>query len=208
MLVQSPSVILKTDFRNWKISGNLQLCEIIAEDNFKVREFLIKKSAESEIECTGGCTALLIPLYGLMEINGKTISANETLTLKNTENKILTIKNILEEDSDILMIEIKEKQEPFCENHSEISILRNALSRISGNTEAPNYIGIFDGREELQYQLENPDNKIFAMVLNGAFEIQNRLLENRDAVVLWEINELEFEALSENALIIFFEIQK
>ena len=44
------------------------------------------------------------------------------------------------------------------------------------------------------------------MVINGAFEIQNRLLENRDAIILWEITELEFEALSENALIIFFEI--
>jgi len=44
------------------------------------------------------------------------------------------------------------------------------------------------------------------MVINGAFEFQNRLLETRDSILLRDIKILEFEALSENALIIFFEI--
>ncbi|WP_042722311.1 hypothetical protein, partial [Flavobacterium sp. B17] len=56
------------------------------------------------------------------------------------------------------------------------------------------------------YSLYHSNKIIFGMVINGAFEFQNRLLETRDSILLRDIQILEFEALSENALIIFFEI--
>ncbi len=62
------------------------------------------------------------------------------------------------------------------------------------------------GRKEDTYTLNQYGKTIFGMVLNGAFEFQNRLMENRDAILLNEIETLEFEALSENALILFLKV--
>ncbi|WP_262511631.1 hypothetical protein [Chryseobacterium carnipullorum] len=44
------------------------------------------------------------------------------------------------------------------------------------------------------------------MFINGAFEFQNRLMESRDVILLNGLETLEFEALSEDALLIFSEI--
>ncbi len=66
-------------------------------------------------------------------------------------------------------------------------------------------IGKFGGREEEVYQLKNPDKGIFAFVVEGAFELQNRLLQPRDGLALWNTTEIEFEALSEGAILLLIE---
>ena len=80
------------------------------------------------------------------------------------------------------------------------------MHQISYNLKIPNFIGLYEGRKEQEYTLHTKGSSIFGMVINGAFEFQNRLLEARDAILLNEIETLEFEALSENALLIFLEI--
>lgn len=74
------------------------------------------------------------------------------------------------------------------------------------NTTANGLIGIFDGRKEGKYKLKNPDNGLFAFVINGAFEFENRLIESRDALSISGTYEAEFEALSENAILLILEI--
>ena len=68
------------------------------------------------------------------------------------------------------------------------------------------YIGVYEGRSEGCYTLKNPDNGVFIYVINGAFEVQGRLLEYRDGLSLWNTTAVEFEALSNNAIILLFEI--
>ena len=68
-------------------------------------------------------------------------------------------------------------------------------------------IGIFDGREEAVYKLSNTNHGLFVFVLQGAFEVQNRLLETRDGLALWDIEEIELEALSNEAIILLIEIR-
>lgn len=72
--------------------------------------------------------------------------------------------------------------------------------------EAYAYIGKYEGREEAVYQLKNPDNGIFVFIIEGAFEVQNRLMEARDGLSLRNLEELEFEALSNDAIILIMEI--
>lgn len=67
-------------------------------------------------------------------------------------------------------------------------------------------IGQFDGRAESVYQLKNAANNIFVFVIEGAFEFQNRLLEPRDGLALWNVAEVEFEALSQGAVVLVVEI--
>lgn len=68
------------------------------------------------------------------------------------------------------------------------------------------YIGIYQSRSKENYILKNSQNGIFVYVINGAFDVQGRLLEYRDGLSLWNLGEMEFEALSDNAIIIVFEI--
>jgi len=67
-------------------------------------------------------------------------------------------------------------------------------------------IGKFTGREEATYHLTDPRNGIFAFVLQGAFEVQYRLLHAGDGLALWQLPEIELEALSNDAIILLIEI--
>ena len=106
MLIQTPSIIFKNDFRKWYSSENLQHCEIISEKNLRVQEFLLKEFSLIEIEIKHNYITLIIPLYGLIKINEKIVSANEVFSIKPSENKSITIKNLLDTASNYLIIEL------------------------------------------------------------------------------------------------------
>lgn len=67
-------------------------------------------------------------------------------------------------------------------------------------------IGEFDGRAEGIYRPKNTGNKLFFFAIEGAFEIQNRLIQPRDGLALWQVEQVEFEALSEGAVLLVVEI--
>jgi quercetin 2,3-dioxygenase len=66
-------------------------------------------------------------------------------------------------------------------------------------------IGKFSGRGETTHQLNKSDSGLFVFVIEGAFEVQGRLLHARDGLALWETGEIEMEALSNDAIIIVIE---
>lgn len=68
------------------------------------------------------------------------------------------------------------------------------------------FIGRFDGRKEGAYQLSEDPAGVFVFVIQGAFEVQNRLLEARDGLALWNLSEIEFEALSNEAILLLLEL--
>jgi len=68
-------------------------------------------------------------------------------------------------------------------------------------------LGHFDGRQEAVYTLKDQDTpQLFAFVISGAFEIEGRLLHEKDSLALWDIDKVELEALSENALVLTLEL--
>lgn len=67
-------------------------------------------------------------------------------------------------------------------------------------------IGKFAGRSEGVYKLAATGSGVFVFVVEGAFEVQNRLLQARDALALTEIEKVEFEALSLGAIIMIVEV--
>jgi len=67
-------------------------------------------------------------------------------------------------------------------------------------------IGKFDGRVENIFEARHPSSNIFAFVIEGSFEVHNRLLEWRDGLAIWNTKTVEFEALSNDAIIFIFEM--
>jgi redox-sensitive bicupin YhaK (pirin superfamily) len=66
-------------------------------------------------------------------------------------------------------------------------------------------IGKFSGRAETIYKLTTENSGLFFFVIEGPFELEGRLLHARDGLALWEIEEVELEALSNDAIILLIE---
>jgi len=75
------------------------------------------------------------------------------------------------------------------------------------STQTKAYIGQFGGREEGVYDVQHPDRHgICVFVIEGAFEVQNRLLHPRDGLALQGVDTVEFEALSNDAILLLLEV--
>lgn len=68
------------------------------------------------------------------------------------------------------------------------------------------FIGKYDGRKKDEYTLQNKKNGIYVFVIEGAFEVQDRLLHAKDSLAIWNTGEIDFEALSNNAILLLLEI--
>lgn len=81
------------------------------------------------------------------------------------------------------------------------------LFTLPNTSNTKGYIGRFDGRAEGTYSVRHTANQVFVYVLNGVFEVQNRLLHNRDGLSLANIQQpVEFEALSNGAILLLLEL--
>ncbi|RTQ49617.1 hypothetical protein EJV47_12430 [Hymenobacter gummosus] len=69
----------------------------------------------------------------------------------------------------------------------------------------PLRVGLYDSRVKGRIPVSRPAGFALCYVLNGSFEIEDRLVEHRDALLLWNTAAVEFEALSETALLLYLE---
>jgi len=68
-------------------------------------------------------------------------------------------------------------------------------------------IGKFNGRADTTYAIDNNRTGVFLFVIEGAFEANGRLLHPRDGLALWNTEQVEMEALSNDAIIVVIETQ-
>ncbi len=66
--------------------------------------------------------------------------------------------------------------------------------------------GRFGGRKEFIYPLKGGSSH-FIFALSGAFEVSGRLIHPGDSLILWNSNETEIEALSNDAVLISIETE-
>ena len=83
---------------------------------------------------------------------------------------------------------------------------KNNLIELYTNKNTKYLLGKFLGREEITYQLSQNGRSAFVFVVEGAFEVQYRLLEVRDGLAIWNLPKVEIEALSNDAIILLIEL--
>ena len=66
--------------------------------------------------------------------------------------------------------------------------------------------GRFADREAAVYKLKNSQNQFFTFVIDGAFKAEGRLLHARDGLALWDLAQVELEAVSNHAIIVTLEM--
>ncbi|MES1216774.1 MAG: hypothetical protein ABUT20_14760 [Bacteroidota bacterium] len=67
-------------------------------------------------------------------------------------------------------------------------------------------IGKFNGRTDVVYNLKDKNTGVFVYVIEGVFEVQNRLLHAKDGLALWNASSIEAEALSDDAILLVMEL--
>jgi quercetin 2,3-dioxygenase len=155
---------------------------------------------------------LLIPLVGAIEIKDAQkrdnfINAGELGVFPVKKGDTLNIQNPYEAAL-INYLEIWLK----CEKSSDNGLptytfnLDNGLNQLIEITRVNQQIrilmGKFGGRMEGELPCQD-ESKVFVFVINGAFEVQNRLVEARSALALWDVESLDFEGLApENIILI------
>lgn len=212
MLVQNPSKIIKADFEKWQIQDGFAF-RVISQRVEKTRlskvlEIVLDENQSYSLNLKRNTTALVVTLFGIISIDAFTNNTSQQVwTIHASENQTYKIENKLTgEKANLLIVEIEENHLDSSVWVETISISNsNSILAVSNYFSTPNFIGLFDDREE-QFYCTKTSQTVFSIVLNGVFEFQNRLLETRDALLLWEAKRLEFESLHKDSLIFFCEI--
>ena len=130
--------------------------------------------------------------------------------------KIQVTNPFKEELVNFLQIWIKVDKEnellDSCLSTFDVNKFQNCLNKISpqslGQSNLPFIISIgkFAGRGETTYQLKNSNSGFFVFVIEGAFEVEGRLLHARDGMALTNTEYAEAEALSNDAILLTIEM--
>lgn len=217
MITQSPSQIFKAVFRGHEEDENYRCLSTFTTDEYKKSFGKIKKLNDETLApqitksflIEEDTEVIILPLYGTVSLNQQEyINTEEIRVLKLAKGNSFELQNPYEKE----LINYLQIRFSTHNKNTENSIkktfdfeTRNTLFTIHDNGTIQISIGIFDGRSEGLYHLNSKNNGAFAFIINGAFEFQNRLLETRDGLSIWDISEIEFEALSENAILLLIE---
>ncbi len=183
-------------------------CIQVFNDNTLRGGHSIKMKAEKPTQL------MLIPLVGGIEFNfgnnGRTfIEAGEVLRASITEGGQFEVSNPFEKEELVNYLEIwlQDSDTPI-ENRFEKAAFdinrRNHLLPLFLNKN-DGFIGKYEGREEGTYKVKRRNSGILIFIIEGVFEVQNRLLHVRDCLSFQDVEKVEFEALSNNAIILLIE---
>jgi hypothetical protein len=204
MLTQTKGHIYLADKRENTVTGFRTTA-----DGLFVNDHLLNGGATCNVYFQEGYTTLLIPYIGDLKILS---DSHENLYLEENQayifpqnNTDYQIKNPYSEDvinffEVILPLDNIDKPEHPIEIGIQYQL--NQLMPITDKIK----IGQFGGREEGICMLKNEKSSVFTFVISGAFEVQNRLLQPRDGLLLSETPVLEFEALSNDAILVLIEL--
>lgn len=161
------------------------------------------------------CQIILLPVVGAIEVEEKGreprfVNSGEALFLLASPDQIYTITNPYP-DEPINYLQIRVDDGDFLSTPMSSGIVskfdlseKNVLLPVRGynGPSAHLFIGQYVGREEGIFTSWNAGHSAFIFVIEGAFEVQNRLLERRDALALSNAEAVEFEALSNGAILL------
>jgi quercetin 2,3-dioxygenase len=168
------------------------------------------------------CCIVLLPVVGALSYKSNDsigfVKAGESIVFFSKKNECILLSNPFEDEL-VNYIQLRfnghgiRATVPFISSF-DIDIAKNELTNIIHKNVIASIpdlfaaicIGKFSGREEKIYNVSKKGNGLFIHVLQGAFEVQYRLLESRDSLALWNVTDVEIEALSNDAILLVTEL--
>jgi quercetin 2,3-dioxygenase len=164
---------------------------------------------------------VFIPIVGAIDYcdtlgNNCLIGAGETKLIPAPAGTFIEVTNPYEQQLvNYLHLRIKAKDISLGSSSTvsfDIAQNKNKLIDITGNNGATNKLPFkisitkLDGRSEVLYDMVNNKRFFYAYVIEGAFEVAGRLLHARDGLALWNIKQVDAEALSNDAILLIIEL--
>ncbi|WP_269226770.1 hypothetical protein [Flavobacterium eburneipallidum] len=227
MIQQHLVQIYKADFRGENSSKNSQCLSTFNFQNYQDdsrkpygslqflnEEILAPKQKRTNIIASDK-DIFILPIFGGIEYkdnlgNQEFIRVEQIQHIIAQKGMSFELSNPFEEDNvSYLQMGFDFKNRGFQSNFKPFDFglnQKNELIPLFEVEKTLGFIGIYEGRKEGFYKLKEASNGIFVFVINGAFEVENRLLESKDGLSLQQIEAIEWEALSENAILLVLEI--
>lgn len=149
---------------------------------------------------------LLIPLVGSVELDTGRLKSrlDSEQILVNGRDEVVVVNPYTKEDVNFLKVDLH-RQKDVTRGTAYLQLdKRNSLIVASGIDRTIS-VGVFDSRTKGRYAVSKNAKGVYAFVINGSFEVEERLVEHRDGLTLNDVQEIEFEALSELALLLLIE---
>ncbi len=174
-------------------------------DSVCVEDIFLDTNTKNTLGSKESGTAIFLPLVGRLLIGDKVINTGNVLiaTIDNSE-----VENNNEQiQANYLKISINKTILANGVFNFDLSNSKNQLIPLLSNSSVHVHLGYFDARHETIYKRKIDSKQIIGYVIQGAFEFQNMLLQHRDGAIVFNKTEvIEFEALSEDALILIIEV--
>lgn len=173
-----------------------------------------------ELQVEKFCQIILLPVVGAIELGEKGcepkfVNSGEALFLLASPDRTYSITNPYPDEA-INYLQIRVDDSQFLSTPMPLSGItvqfdlseRNVLLPVRGynGSSAQLFIGQYDGRAEGIFTSRYASHSAFFFVIEGAFEVQNRLLERRDGLALSNAEAVDFEALSNGAVIVVIDV--
>lgn len=174
-----------------------------------------------EMKAEHASFVVLLPVFGALEFNdmqGRSglMAAGQLQLLRLGAGARLVLANPFT-DITVNFVQIwihdegKMPSAPSATISYDVNTFMNSLVQVTpthlDGTQVPFIVSVgkFSGRGEALHPMRGNNTGFFVFVLNGAFEVEGRLLHNRDGLALWGLQEADMEALSPDALLLAIE---
>jgi quercetin 2,3-dioxygenase len=154
-------------------------------------------------------SVLILPFIGDLTLKAENYNAvideNKGLFLRNLKGTNFEIQNTYENDAvNFLYIPFFENQTsaPFDSVLLNIEANKNSWHVIGSNI----YISQWEGRKKGTFKVNSNDNEsILIYCLAGVFEVNDRLLEQKDSLEIINADLIDFEALANDSILLIIE---
>lgn len=179
-----------------------------AEGKITLSDIFLDGGARMKLNVLPDTCTFLIPIVGTLLLNDEPVTSEEVYAC-NSELQDAVIYNPLEDTINFLQVSLplsslSAQPEKFPAKSMLHLNQKNQLIAAEGFAKMIS-AGVYDSRTKDELIPKQESSHVFVFVLNGSFEVEGRLMEYRDGLLLWSIAAIEIEALSEMAVLLTIE---
>jgi hypothetical protein len=157
------------------------------------------------------CTVFVLPIVGAVsclinESSNETVDVGEFMIVSLSVGETIKFANEYQQELiSYLHIWIEPSNISFTTGQFTFDGHQNQLLDLFISNSVLIKIGQFDGRANHVLQTSEHATSLFSFVVEGAFEFHERLLQPRDSLLIHGQTQVEFESLSNDAIILVIE---
>ncbi|MES1221652.1 MAG: hypothetical protein ABUT20_39495 [Bacteroidota bacterium] len=191
---------------------------------YALNDFILAGAASLRLKIPEGFYVVLLPVSGAISYNDSSVqnelvAAGQAQVISVNREAEIVIKNPFRDEAiNFLQVLIRSEKTSlekaiYLSTYEDVNRFRNkpvqVFPGISDNSSLAfsMHIGKFNGRGEAIYTLRQSSKGFFGFILEGAFEVEGRLLHARDGLALWNMQKVEIEALSNGAILLLIETE-